>query len=62
MPSTLVLTGNRYLRRALFCLLYFAQGMPWGFATVALLAALSEAGHAEEMTATVSAGPDRVHV
>jgi hypothetical protein len=31
-----VLTGNRKLRRRLFCLLYFAQGFPWGFTTVCL--------------------------
>ena len=55
MPGPLVLTGNRKLRRWLFCLLYFAQGFPWGFTTVALLAALSEAGHSKEMTATVTA-------
>jgi PAT family beta-lactamase induction signal transducer AmpG len=50
-----VLTGNRGLRRTLFCLLYFAQGFPWGFTSVALLAALSEAGHSKEQTATVTA-------
>jgi PAT family beta-lactamase induction signal transducer AmpG len=50
-----VLTGNRGLRRVLFCLLYFAQGFPWGFTSVALLAALSEVGHSKEQTATVTA-------
>ncbi|MFN0059877.1 MAG: MFS transporter [Planctomycetota bacterium] len=32
------------------CLLYFAQGFPYGFATIALLAKLSEAGHPKEAT------------
>ena len=55
VDSRFVLTGNRRLRRLLFCLLYFAQGFPWGFTSVALLAALSEAGHSKEQTATVTA-------
>ena len=54
-PARFDLSGNRNLRRWLFCLLYFAQGFPWGFTTVALLAALSEAGHSKEVTATVTA-------
>lgn len=37
----------------MLCLLYFAQGFPWGFATIALLAFLSEAGHSKERTATI---------
>lgn len=49
------LAENRYARRALLCLLYFTQGFPWGFATVALLAILSEAGHDKAQTATVTA-------
>lgn len=49
------LADNRYARRILLCLLYFTQGFPWGFATVALLAILSEAGHDKAQTATVAA-------
>lgn len=51
----LSLSDNRYARRVLLCLLYFTQGFPWGFATVALLAILSEAGHDKAQTATVTA-------
>ena len=37
---------------SLLCLLYFWQGTPWGFATIALLATLSQAGHGKAETAT----------
>jgi PAT family beta-lactamase induction signal transducer AmpG len=47
------LADRRYYRRALLCLLYFCQGVPWGFATIALLATLSQAGHSKAETATV---------
>ncbi len=53
--SRLHLAGNRRLRAGLLCLLYFAQGFPWGFASIALLAALSQAGHSKEQTATITA-------
>jgi PAT family beta-lactamase induction signal transducer AmpG len=49
------LSGNRSRRTRLLCLLYFCQGFPWGFATIALLATLSEAGHPKADTATVVA-------
>ena len=49
------LSGNRHRRTRLLCLLYFSQGVPWGFATIALLATLSEAGHSKADTATVVA-------
>jgi PAT family beta-lactamase induction signal transducer AmpG len=49
------LAGNRTRRARLLCLLYFCQGFPWGFATIALLATLSEAGHGKAETATVVA-------
>jgi PAT family beta-lactamase induction signal transducer AmpG len=49
------LSGNRQRRSRLLCLLYFCQGTPWGFATIALLATLSEAGHSKADTATVVA-------
>jgi PAT family beta-lactamase induction signal transducer AmpG len=51
----LTLSGNRTRRTRLLCLLYFCQGFPWGFATIALLATLSEAGHGKGETATVVA-------
>lgn len=55
MPSTraLNLADRRYYRRVVLCLLYFCQGVPWGFATIALLATLSQAGHSKAETATV---------
>jgi PAT family beta-lactamase induction signal transducer AmpG len=36
-------------------LLYFCQGLPWGFATIALLSMLSEAGHPKSATAAILA-------
>lgn len=53
--SRRTLSGNRGRRASLLCLLYFCQGFPWGFATIALLAILSEAGHGKAETATVVA-------
>ncbi len=50
-----VLAENRRLRAVLLCLLYFCQGFPWGFATIALLAILSEAGHDKAETSTIVA-------
>lgn len=49
------LSNNRTLRAGTLCLLYFCQGFPWGFATIALLATLSAAGHDKSETATVVA-------
>ena len=46
---------HRTLRSVVLCLLYFAQGFPWGFATVALLSVLSEQGYSKEQTAGVTA-------
>lgn len=51
--SFLTFSSSRSMRTTLLCLLYFAQGFPWGFATVALLSALSEAGHGKGELATV---------
>ena len=51
----MVLAERRFPRRILLCLLYFCQGVPWGFATIALLATLSQAGHSKADTATVVA-------
>lgn len=52
---SVTLSGNRGRRTVLLCLLYFCQGTPWGFATIALLATLSQAGHGKAETATVVA-------
>jgi len=49
------LSDSRSRRTSLLCLLYFCQGFPWGFATIALLATLSQAGHGKAETATVVA-------
>ena len=49
------LSTSRLRRTLLLCLLYFCQGLPWGFATVALLAMLSQAGHPKSATAAVVA-------
>ena len=53
--ESLNLSDNRPYRTSLLCLLYFCQGLPWGFATIALLATLSEAGHDKAETATITA-------
>ncbi len=57
MPDNnrLVLSTNARLRASVLCLLYFCQGFPWGFATIALVATLSAAGHAKADTATIVA-------
>ena len=52
--SNLSMSNNRIVRTGVLCLLYFAQGFPWGFATVALLSVLSEAGHSKEKTAAIT--------
>jgi len=49
------LADSRSRGTSLLCLLYFCQGIPWGFATIALLATLSQAGHGKVETATVVA-------
>ncbi len=50
----MILAENPRLRAANFCLLYFCQGVPWGFAVVALLAVLSDAGHSAADTAVIA--------
>ncbi|MFT5057563.1 MAG: PAT family beta-lactamase induction signal transducer AmpG [Planctomycetota bacterium] len=54
-PPPTTLSESKSKRTTLLCLLYFCQGVPWGFATIALLATLSEAGHSRADTATVVA-------
>ena len=50
----MILAENPRLRAVNFCLLYFCQGFPWGFAVVALLAVLSDAGHSAADTAIIA--------
>ena len=50
----MILAENPGLRAGFFCLLYFCQGFPWGFAVVALLAILSSAGHSAADTAIIA--------
>ena len=57
MPDNkrLVLSTSPRLRAALLCLLYFCQGFPWGFATIALVATLSAQGYPKAETASIVA-------
>lgn len=43
-PGPATLASRRWLRFSTLCLLYFAQGVPFGFVTIALVALLSEQG------------------
>lgn len=52
MPT---LSDSRMARRWTLCALYCAQGMPWGFVTVTLLAYLAERGADLDATARVTA-------
>ena len=52
MPATL--SRNPILRIAALCVLYFAQGIPFGFVSYALVAWLAERGVTTEGIATVS--------
>ncbi len=54
MRNRMILSENPRLRAVNFCLLYFCQGVPWGFAVVALLAILSDAGHSAAETAVIA--------
>jgi PAT family beta-lactamase induction signal transducer AmpG len=49
------LSENRWLRAGTFCALYFAQGLPYGFVTIALAAMLSERGATKEQVANIVA-------
>jgi len=51
MPT---LTGSRAARTTTLCVLYAAQGMPWGFVTIALLSYLAGQGAGLEETAKIS--------
>jgi PAT family beta-lactamase induction signal transducer AmpG len=51
MPT---LTGSRTTRTVTLCVLYAAQGMPWGFVTIALLSYLAGQGAGLEETAKIS--------
>ena len=48
------LTGSRSARTLTLCVLYAAQGMPWGFVTIALLSYLAGQGAGLEETAKIS--------
>ena len=50
MPT---LTESRLARTLTLCALYMAQGMPWGFVTITLLAYVSEQGATVEQTARI---------
>ena len=49
------LTDNRLRRTVSLCILYFAQGLPWGFAVVAFVAYLAENGFTAGETGTLLA-------
>ena len=49
------LTDNRLRRTASLCILYFAQGLPWGFAVVAFVAYLANNGFTAAQTGTLLA-------
>ena len=53
--SSVSLVTSRIRRTTLLCSLYFCQGVPWGFATIALLAIMSQAGHPKSATAGIVA-------
>ena len=54
-PGGWTLAENRWLRFTTLCALYFAQGMPYGFVTIALAALLSERGASREQVASIVA-------
>ena len=49
------LTDNRLRRMVSLCVLYFAQGLPWGFASVAFAAYLADNGYTPQEIATLFA-------
>ena len=51
MPT---LTGSKTARTVTLCVLYAAQGMPWGFVTIALLSYLASQGAGLAETAKIS--------
>ena len=56
MVDRLNLTDSRWARFTTLCALYFAQGVPWGFVSIALIATLNERGASQQQTgALVSA-------
>ena len=48
------LKDHRSLRTAMLCLLYFAQGFPWGFVIYALIAVFIEGGFTRGETVLIS--------
>jgi PAT family beta-lactamase induction signal transducer AmpG len=51
----LTLAECRWLRFLTLCSLYFAQGVPWGFVSIALIATLSERGVTQQQTGSLVA-------
>ncbi len=51
----MTLTSSRWLRFFTLCVLYFAQGVPWGFVSIALVAVLSEQGATAAQTGSLIA-------
>ena len=49
------LAGSRWLRFLTLCALYFAQGLPWGFVSIALISALSARGVTQQQTGALLA-------
>jgi PAT family beta-lactamase induction signal transducer AmpG len=49
------LAESRWLRYITLCSLYFAQGVPWGFVSIALISALNERGVAQQQTGALLA-------
>jgi PAT family beta-lactamase induction signal transducer AmpG len=54
-PRSLALSEHRWLRFTTLCALYFAQGFPWGFISIALVAVLSERGASAQETGKIVA-------
>ena len=51
MTNSVSISTSRPARWTTLCALYFAQGIPWGFVTVALVAFLNEQGVSRQETA-----------
>jgi PAT family beta-lactamase induction signal transducer AmpG len=51
----LALSERRGLRFLTLCSLYFAQGVPWGFVSIALIAVLNERGATQQQTGSLLA-------
>ncbi len=54
-PAGVTFAECRWLRFLTLCLLYFAQGVPWGFVSIALISALNERGVTQQQTGALVA-------